>query len=249
MTHDILRLADCLPRFEVVRPSAKATKQRGVIVFIHGIYSSHATFDALLEAFARDLRFGEYDLATYDYNWGQPILESASQLRRILDVRVPAGAEVTIVAHSMGGLVSRFAVVGGDLPCVKRLFMLGTPNFGAFTARQLGVVWQVAIAAAGKIKPIFPRKAGLRDLTRPQTLYTQIEGDNPSIPPARAKGVEYVTIPGLFYRDERRTTDPGKQNEALPFTASGLTFDVISNFPLTESTSHGRTTASSRSRA
>src|SRR5208337_4351633 len=48
-----------------------------------------------------------------------------------------AGRPVSIVAHSMGGLLSRALIRlgpradSGD-PLVRRLVMLGTPNFGSF---------------------------------------------------------------------------------------------------------------------
>jgi pimeloyl-ACP methyl ester carboxylesterase len=224
-------MIDFLPRLMQLRAAKAQSKPRRIVIFVHGIYSSHATFDDLVTSFEGDPRFDGYDLAAYDYDWGEPILRSAERLRDILNGRAPADAEVTLVAHSMGGLVSRFALIGGDLPCVRRIFMLGTPNFGAFTARQLSVLWQTAVAVAARITPLFPRKAGLRDLTRPQTLYSKIAGDAPSVPVARAAAVEYVTIPGLFYHDERRVTDPGEQNRALPFTAGGLLFEAMNEFP------------------
>ena len=226
-----------LPRLTELRPGKPAGKQRQVVVFIHGIFSSHATFAELIDSFEHDARFDSYDLYAYDYDWGEPILTSAGKLRAILNRRVPEGAEITLIGHSMGGLVSRFAIIADDLRGVQRLFMLGTPNFGALSARQLSTLWQTAIAAAGKVSPVFPRKAGLRDLTRPQTLYKRI-ATRPSTPPAhadtplaRAATVEYVTIPGLFYWDERRDTDPGEQNQALPFTGGTLLLRVMALWP------------------
>lgn len=222
-----------LPKLTALRPGKPEGKERKVIVFVHGIFSSHATFAELIDSFENDEHFDSYDLYGYDYDWGEPILTSARRLRSILDQRVPEGAEITLVAHSMGGLVSRFALVAGHLRGVKRIFMLGTPNFGALTARQLSLLWQVAVASAGKITPIFPRKAGLRDLTRPQTLYESIP-DSRETRAARALDVEYVTIPGLFYGDERRDTDPGPQNEALPFVGGKLVLETLANWRLLE---------------
>ena len=219
-----------LPRLTELRRGKPPGKQRQVIVFIHGIFSSHATFAELIDSFEHDVRFDSFDLFAYDYDWGEPIVTSAEKLRDILNRRVPEGSEITLIGHSMGGLVSRFAIIAGDLRGVKRLFMLGTPNFGALSARQLSTLWQTAIAAAGKVSPVFPRKAGLRDLTQPQTLYKRI-ATRPSEPPARAAHVEYVTIPGLFYWDERRDTDPGEQNQALPFTGGTLLLRVMALWP------------------
>ena len=222
-----------LPRLVQVRAARTASKRRRILVFVHGIFSSHTTFAALAAAFERDTRFDAYDIATYDYDWGEPILRSAERLRDILNARVPLHSEVTLVGHSMGGLVSRFALVAGDLPCVTRIVMLGTPNFGALSARQLSTLWQVGIAAAGRITPVLPRKAGLRDLTRPQTLYERI-AHPPSLPATRALEVEYVTIPGLFYHDERRDTETGENDEALPFTLGTLAVRAMALWPFGE---------------
>ena len=217
-------MIDILPRLTALRAAPSPGKARKVVVFVHGIVSSHATFTKLLESFQTDARFDAHDLFAYDYDWGEPILRSARRLRDILNARVPGDAEITLIEHSMGGLVSRFALVAGYLRGVRRIVMLGT----------LG---QVAIAAAGKITPLFPRKAGLRDLTRPQTLYEQVvrdeKGDD-SIPASRALNVEYVTIPGLFYWDERRDTETGEGNEALWFSVGGLVVKVLKAWPLSE---------------
>lgn len=215
-------MMDRLPRLRQVHVGAPRGDQRKVVVFVHGIFSSNATFDSLVGSFRSDPRFVAYDLATYDYDWGEPILRSAERLRAILNARVPAGSEITLIGHSMGGLVSRFALIGGDLRGVRRLFMLGTPNFGALTARQVSTLWQMTIAGAGKVTPLFPRKAGLRDLTRPQTLFASLANPSPAPLAARARQVEYVTVPGLFYHEERRDTDPGQAGHALPFTVGGL---------------------------
>ena len=230
-------MIDILPRLTELRATPAPEKTRKVVVFVHGIVSSHATFTKLVESFESDARFDAYDLFAYDYDWGEPILTSAGKLRDILNARVPDGSEITLIGHSMGGLVSRFALVAGNLRGVRRIVMLGAPNFGALTARQLGTLGQVAIAAAGKITPLFPRKAGLRDLTQPQTLYVQVvrnENDDDSIPASRALNVEYVTIPGLFYWDERRDTETGEGNEALWFSVGGLVVKVLKAWPLSE---------------
>jgi pimeloyl-ACP methyl ester carboxylesterase len=222
-----------LPRLtEVSRttPSRRGGKRK-VIVFVHGIFSSASTFAPLVASFANDNRFDGHDLATYDYDWGEPLLMSGRRLRDILNARLSAEwAEVTLVGHSMGGLVSRFALIGGHLPSVRRIFMLGTPNFGAMSAARLSTLWQIAVESAGAVTPIFPRKRGLKDLTQVQTIYRTTLPDAP----ARAQKVEYVTLPGLYYHKERRDTDPGPDRSALPFTVGTLAVKVMSLWPYSE---------------
>jgi pimeloyl-ACP methyl ester carboxylesterase len=217
-----------LPKLhEVQRGQPAGGGKRQIVVFIHGIFSSHETFNYLLAAFTSDGDFDGYDLATYDYDWGKPIQKSAERLRELLNSpRIPADAEVTLICHSMGGLVARFAVMGGDLKCVKRIVMLGTPNFGAMRASQMSTLWQLAVAGAGKITPFFPRKAGLRDLTRVQSLYLDAV-EHERISPARADEVDYVTVPGLYYYSDRRNTDPGRSRAALVFSIGKLSIEAI----------------------
>lgn len=223
-----------LPKLHEVQRGKPSGGKRKIVVFIHGIFSSHETFHYLLAKFTSDGDFDGYDLATYDYDWGEPIQKSAERLRGILNGRrIPADAEVTLVCHSMGGLVARFALIGGDLKCVKRIFMLGTPNFGAMRASQMSTLWQLAVAGAGKLTPFFPRKAGLRDLTRVQQLYLDALREK-RISPARADGVEYVTLPGLFYYSDRRTTDPGANGSALVFSIGKLSVEAITFFSGTQ---------------
>src|SRR5690606_26702536 len=50
--------------------------------------------------------------------------------RRIAEDDPNGHGRVSIVAHSMGGLVARAALAAGAP--MRRLIMLGTPNFGSF---------------------------------------------------------------------------------------------------------------------
>ncbi|MGH7955760.1 MAG: esterase/lipase family protein, partial [Opitutaceae bacterium] len=68
----------------------------------------------------------------HPFDWRRSIPE----LGRELATRMAADPadEITIVAHSMGGLVARAALHedAAQLPKLKRLIMLGTPNYGSF---------------------------------------------------------------------------------------------------------------------
>ncbi len=70
----------------------------------------------------------------YDYDWrlGIDVLGRALAER----LQAEAGSRIAIVAHSLGGLVSRAALAcrGGEK--VERLVLLGTPHFGSFAAVQ-----------------------------------------------------------------------------------------------------------------
>jgi len=70
----------------------------------------------------------------HDYDWRLPVAESGRVLAERL--RALRGARVAIVAHSMGGLVSRAALALEGTGHVERLVLLGTPNCGSFAAVQ-----------------------------------------------------------------------------------------------------------------
>ncbi len=80
----------------------------------------------------------ETQLFEFPYDWRREIAHNADRLHESLERwAVGSDRKVTLVAHSMGGLVSRayFARHPRDAEKrVKRLVMLGTPNFGATNA-------------------------------------------------------------------------------------------------------------------
>lgn len=71
-----------------------------------------------------------YDVRYFAYDWRQSIAVSGKRLATF--VRKLKPDTVHIVAHSMGGLVSRAALKVG-MPNIGRVVMLGTPNRGSFS--------------------------------------------------------------------------------------------------------------------
>jgi pimeloyl-ACP methyl ester carboxylesterase len=70
----------------------------------------------------------------HDYDWRLPVAHSGRALAERLRAAKPA--RLALVAHSMGGLVSRAALALPDTGHVERLVLLGTPNRGSFAAVQ-----------------------------------------------------------------------------------------------------------------
>lgn len=98
------------------------------------------TYDNLLE----ELRLVGYEdgvsLFTFPYDWRQPLETTGSELGTVLDGFLAQAAarpyvradKVDIIAHSMGGLVSRAYIQGNGYGYnVRRLITLGTPHLGA----------------------------------------------------------------------------------------------------------------------
>jgi CHAT domain-containing protein/pimeloyl-ACP methyl ester carboxylesterase len=74
------------------------------------------------------LRKAGYDADFHAFDWRHSIADLGKELiARLKDI---GGDSVNLVAHSMGGLVARWALGNGG-KC-RRLIMLGTPNFGSF---------------------------------------------------------------------------------------------------------------------
>lgn len=68
-----------------------------------------------------------FDVHFHDFDWRRSIRDLGADLKKRLD---GSRGDVSLVAHSMGGLVARSAIAQGAK--YNRLVMLGTPNFGSF---------------------------------------------------------------------------------------------------------------------
>jgi hypothetical protein len=74
------------------------------------------------------LRVAGYDAGFHAFDWRLSIAALGQELIGV--IRKQGGDEVSLVAHSMGGLVARWALGHGGT--CRRLVMLGTPNHGSF---------------------------------------------------------------------------------------------------------------------
>jgi hypothetical protein len=79
------------------------------------------------------LRAAGFAVDSYDYDWRAGVSELGRGLAEHL---ARQRAPVALVAHSMGGLVSRAALTHRESAHVVRLILLGTPNCGSFAAVQ-----------------------------------------------------------------------------------------------------------------
>ncbi|PSL31361.1 caspase family protein [Dyadobacter jiangsuensis] len=135
----------------------KVKQAKSVLLLVHGIIGD-------TEDMAKTFKMaidGGYDLVmTYDYeNLNTPIEEIAAILKgklAALGFHENDGKKLVLVAHSMGGLVSRYMIeeLGGD-KFVDKLIMAGTPNGGSKFGEIPGYVsWaSVALALGTKLFP------------------------------------------------------------------------------------------------
>ncbi len=113
------------------------------VVLVHGLDAPPWQWRELAPA----LVDAGYEVLFFDYPDDGPIASGADRFAAELELLHDRGlAEIVIVAHSMGGLVSRDLLTrprhyGGDgsggerFPAVRQLIMLGTPNGGSAWAR------------------------------------------------------------------------------------------------------------------
>ncbi len=118
-----------------------------VVMLVHGLDDPGWLWRDMAPA----LRKQGHVVLRFEYPNDQAVIDSTDMLAMELAMLHRAGVRhVDIVAHSMGGLVSRDVLTrrayynsdgsGGDrLPRIGRLIMIGTPNHGAPIARLRGV--------------------------------------------------------------------------------------------------------------
>ncbi len=114
------------------RPPPRVRGDRAV-VFVHGFMASGPVFDPMRLAVT-----AETGLATVDFSYGlfDAFEATAARLADVVDRHVPAGVSVSLVGHSLGGLLARWYVqeLGGRAR-VDRLVTLATPHAGTRVAR------------------------------------------------------------------------------------------------------------------
>jgi pimeloyl-ACP methyl ester carboxylesterase len=84
------------------------------------------------------LRAAGFNAVFHAFDWRQGIPALGTQLKGVIESETDSDQGVSIVAHSMGGLVARSAMglFDEEKSPVRRLIMLGTPNHGSFVPVQ-----------------------------------------------------------------------------------------------------------------
>jgi hypothetical protein len=148
-----------------------------------------------------NLRASGFAPILYDYDWRRGVDELGAALAE--RIRNEPSDRIMIVAHSMGGLVSRAALTQPGLANVERLVLLGTPNFGSFAPLQ---ALRGTYAVVRKI-------SSLVSTGTPETLAGKVFSSFPSLyqmlPSARCNGCADLFDPAEWPR-----TGP-KPNRAL----------------------------------
>src|SRR5436309_11736539 len=104
---------------------------------LNGAASPYHAAGALLLAYLKlklRLRINGFDADFFPYDWRRSLEDLGTDLAN--KIRQEPASQVSLVAHSMGGLVARMALPEAG-ETVTRLIMLGTPNYGSFAPVQV----------------------------------------------------------------------------------------------------------------
>jgi pimeloyl-ACP methyl ester carboxylesterase len=105
---------------DLTLPAGKALQSNGIVLFSYAKLKLKLQLDGC-----------EADFFPYDWRLGLDELGADLAARLAAD-----GRPVTLIAHSMGGLVARMAIAKLAKRYVHKLIMLGTPNRGSFAPLQ-----------------------------------------------------------------------------------------------------------------
>lgn len=178
-----------------------------VVILVHGILSDSKTFETLLSMLRELDPSDPFDLWTFDYDYRQPLTKSADQLAEAVNGRAFGKRRVDIVGHSMGGLIARLAVLRHSLPRVTRIVTLATPNHGTISGKQLNLLGQMTTLGLRRLDPIYPRAAGIYDLTDLHTIMRKALAEMHKADPGRLDGKTYVSIPAQYFHTKRQLGD------------------------------------------
>lgn len=122
------------PILQLIKPGIPSTTvpvYSGIVNYFTGKGYTYVTQDAPLPA-------GGNVLVGFGYDWRQPNKTTAAALHAKLTAiaaQYGAGAQIWLIGHSMGGLVSRYllesGMAAGASYTVRGLITLGTPHLGA----------------------------------------------------------------------------------------------------------------------
>ena len=119
----------CLPR------SRRGPGTRGAVVLLHG-WGLNAASVWLLQR--RLLRDGWSPVCSFTYPTFRADLDGAAKRLRDWLEHAALSGPLTLVGHSLGGLVLRYFARRYSVPQVRRIVTLGTPHFGTVLAASPG---------------------------------------------------------------------------------------------------------------
>jgi pimeloyl-ACP methyl ester carboxylesterase len=154
--------AACKEAFDYLRTTERVVpRSRRLVLLLHGLGSTPTVMKSLERAIEAD----GFDAMTVTYpTTEQGVANNADSVERLLS-NLEGYSEVAVVAHSLGGLITRATLSRpsfATLPVpVRTVVMLGTPNQGASLAEMLRPLARMAAtASANDLIPARARQIG-----------------------------------------------------------------------------------------
>jgi hypothetical protein len=175
-------------------PSASAR----LVVFVHGLVESEQSWWVTSER-SGNRSYGDRFHADHDltpvylrYNSGLRISDNGQRLARLLDELIAAWPrpveQVSLVGHSMGGLIGRSACHYGEqrgaawVPAIRHVVTLGTPHTGAPLERVAhAAAWMMSRLPETEpvSRVLAARSAGIQDLRFGNLVEEDWDGHDP----------------------------------------------------------------------
>ena len=173
-------LAECQAKLKQIREEQKLPPMTGRgVVLIHGILRSSKCMSSMADT----LKQAGFHTFQFDYPSTQvSIPEAAEYLHQTIE-SLEGIEELNIVAHSMGGLVTRAYFAKRHDPRFRRIVLVGTPNHGAELADLVHQNFLVRTAAGpGGRQLVTDREGLIPSLPAPKCEFAIIAGarNNPA---------------------------------------------------------------------
>ncbi len=131
---------ECRAKLEQIREQKNLPAMTGrAVILLHGILRSSKSMYPL----TKELRENGYTVFPFDYPSLQVSIPDAAEYLDSVISHLDGIEEISLVGHSMGGLVIRSYFAEHHDPRIRRVVMLGTPNSGAELADRLQSVFIV----------------------------------------------------------------------------------------------------------
>ncbi|SAL53637.1 hypothetical protein AWB71_02883 [Caballeronia peredens] len=221
--------APAITPFDTNLTAVSGSPPRHALVFVHGILSSHVTFLKAYKYFRRVSKNLGTELAYFDYDYRLGLVENGRALGTALKSRYGHGeTTVSLVCHSMGGLIGRLSILANDspMPFLRALFMLGTPNRGAFHSRQLDPLFAAMLESGIPARAVQRRARGILELTDAYSILNGFESKSKF-----ANDIFYISIPGCFFHERRAIYKRNEVPEKL-FWLVNLTAALSERLPI-----------------
>jgi pimeloyl-ACP methyl ester carboxylesterase len=174
------------------------------VVVLHGLGQKREHLEPLALKIAGSAR--DADVFSYGYDHTLHLMTNGDELAKDIRRHIPDG-RVDLVGYSMGGLVARLAATVdlAMIPRIRTVVTLATPNRGSISNAELSALGQLGKSLLF-ISPLSPRSDGIKDLTKAASIMSDRRNYLLKVDPAfRGNATErrYVSIPGLFYHQDR----------------------------------------------